>query len=338
MLGQRKLYDWLIGLNAVSPTGTMWPVPDVLGVLADVGRRDVSPCVGQWNGYAPVDRNHTQHPDGHLREDDGPPSPVKLVAIDLDGTLLRSDKRMTAKTVRAVRRVIDKGVRVVLASARPPRSVRDIYSHLGLDTFQVNYNGALIHDAPGQRHVFHEPLAPEVVKGVIRVARRIDRRVVVSLEILDKWYTDHVDEKLPTETSKVFAPDFIGPLEAFVRVPITKLMLLAPPEVMNKITPKVRSKFAGRIATAVSDRHVLQVIHPRVDKAYALERVARHYGVKRESVMAIGDAPNDIGMIKWAGFGVAMDNAWPTARSAARAIVPSNDRDGVAYALDRFVA
>ena len=84
--------------------------------------------------------------------------PIRLVAIDLDGTLLDRDKRVSEQTVRALKCLPAAGVKVVIASARPPRSVRHIYHQLALDTWQINYNGALIWDEPTRRRIFHRPM------------------------------------------------------------------------------------------------------------------------------------------------------------------------------------
>ncbi|MCX5660634.1 MAG: Cof-type HAD-IIB family hydrolase [Planctomycetota bacterium] len=263
--------------------------------------------------------------------------PIDLIALDIDGTLLRSDKRMSKRVLHAVHQARDKGVQVILATARPPRSVREIHQYLGLDTPQINYNGALIHDPVRKRHLHHQPLNHDLAMKVVKLARRIFPATVVSVEILDRWYTDHVDETLPTETSRVFAPDFVGPLEAFLHVPVTKLMLLAPAKEIAPIREEVERKFLGRLAFAVSDAHLLQVIHPEADKAHALAWIAKRLNIPAKRVMAIGDAPNDVGMLSWAGLGVAVGNAWPEARRVADVVVPGNDEDGVAHAIEQFV-
>jgi Cof subfamily protein (haloacid dehalogenase superfamily) len=262
---------------------------------------------------------------------------IDLVAIDLDGTLLRTDKKLSKKVSESVREAAAKGVHIVLATARPPRAVRTIYRHLGLESPQINYNGALIHDEHRGRTLFHQPLPVKLGERIVQYARKIDPAVVVSIETLDKWYTDHVDDSLPTETSKSFSPDFVGPLEAFLHKPATKIMFLAPPDRMGKVHSAIKAKFGKKVTIIVCDAHLIQVIHPSADKQTALERVAADHGVARENVMAIGDAPNDERMIRWAGLGVAMENAWPQVRAAAHAIVPSNDEHGVAVALRRYV-
>ncbi|MFA9477881.1 Cof-type HAD-IIB family hydrolase [Phycisphaerales bacterium AB-hyl4] len=266
-----------------------------------------------------------------------PPTAIRLIALDLDGTLLRSDKRLSVRCVRAIAEATAKGVHVVLASARPPRTVRELYHRLKLETLQINYNGALVHDALRKRNVRHTPMCHKLATSIVRYARKLDPQVVVSIEILDKWYTDRVDDELKTETARQQGPDFVGPLEAFLHVPVTKLMLLAPPERLMPVGEAIRKKFGSQTSLLISDRHLLQVVHPEVDKAAAVRWVAEQYGIDASEVMAIGDAPNDLGMLRDAGLGVAVGNAWPTVREAADVIVSENDKDGVAEAIRRFV-
>jgi Cof subfamily protein (haloacid dehalogenase superfamily) len=262
---------------------------------------------------------------------------IRMVAIDIDGTLLRSDKRMSIRVRDAIIETSRRGVKVVIATARPPRSVREIYDLLKLDTPLINYNGALTHDPIRRKTIHHQPIDRSLSRAVVKLARKIDPKVVVSLEILDKWYTDHVDESLPTETSMRFNPDFIGPLDAFLHVPITKLMLLASADRLMPIREALDQKFRGRLAAAISDSHLLQLIHPLANKGIALAHVADEFGIHSRNVMAIGDAPNDVGMLTWAGLGVAVGNAWERTLAAADVVVPANDEDGVAYALDKYV-
>jgi Cof subfamily protein (haloacid dehalogenase superfamily) len=265
-----------------------------------------------------------------------PAEPIGLIAIDVDGTLLRTDKRLPKRVAHAIQKAAAAGVRVVLASARPPRSVRAIYEYLGLDTPTIHYNGALIRDIRAGLTLFHQPLPAHLVRQIIAMARRIDPRVIVSIESLDHWYTDRPDHSLQTATSRRFDPDHVGPFPGFLHQPVTKLMLLAPAQRMERIGMGVSRRFGDHVTIAVSDRDLLQIIHPSVDKSAALALIAQRMGVPPTQVMAIGDAPNDIGMLRWAGLGVAVENAWDRVRDAADVIVPSNDHNGVAVAIEQF--
>jgi Cof subfamily protein (haloacid dehalogenase superfamily) len=262
---------------------------------------------------------------------------IRLVAVDLDGTLLRSDKGLTRRSASAIRQVREMGVPVILASARPPRTCREIHRALELDTYQINYNGALIYNALDQAPWHHQPLPARLVRQVASLARSVDPEVAVSLEVLDQWHTDRVDPTLLTETARQEQPHRLAPLHELFTSPVTKCMLLAPPARLAKVHQAVRHRFGRRVAIHVSDQHLIQIVHRRVDKARALARIAKAYGIARQQVMAIGDAPNDAGMLRWAGLGVAVDNAWPAAREAADVVTAANDADGVAEALRQYV-
>src|SRR5215211_6693608 len=97
--------------------------------------------------------------------------PIRLVAVDLDGTLLNDSKQVTEQTAEALACLPDRGVKLVIASARPPRSVRHIYQQLNLDTLQINYNGALIWDEPNQQAMLHRPIPGKLARQVIEYAR-----------------------------------------------------------------------------------------------------------------------------------------------------------------------
>jgi Cof subfamily protein (haloacid dehalogenase superfamily) len=261
--------------------------------------------------------------------------PIRLVAIDLDGTLLNDAKRVTERTVDALRCASGAGVRVVIASARPPRSVRHVYRQLDLDTWQINYNGALVWDEANRRAVEHRPMAPGTVVELVRLARERHPEVLVSCEILDRWCTDRFDQTYTTETGRLFPPDLVAPVEQFCVEPVTKLMLLAAPATLDQLEPALRTA-ALPVGVIRSDPDLIQVMDNSADKGVALRTVAEHYGVTPDEVMAIGDALNDVPMLKAAGVAVAMDNAHPSVKAAADWVAPSNNDHGVHAALERF--
>lgn len=269
------------------------------------------------------------------RSVNAPLSPIKLVAVDLDGTLLTSSKKVSQQTVDALRCLPD-DVRVVIASARPPRSVRQIYQLLGLKTWQINYNGALIWDETAGQAVYHCPMPPELVFQMIDVARDMFEEVLVSCEIMDKWHTDRLDESYTTETGRLFKPDVVAPIDTFCNQPITKLMFLGDPKILLRIEPLLYEQFGDLVTLVQTDKDLIQIMDKQVSKAVALQKVAEHYGVARNEIMAIGDAPNDVGMLQWAGVAVAMDNAHPVVKKVAHWIAPSNDDHGVHAALVRY--
>lgn len=305
-----------------------------------------------------------------------------ILALDIDGTLLRSDKSLADRDAQAVRVAARAGVTVVLATARPPRSTRPILEALGLFdpalaltarrlgpapgagasaridgggplVVSINYNGALLweHAGPGAGRgsaLDHLPLEASVALRAVEHARKIEPKVSVWVEALDRWFTDRATHEfddgqtegtiLGTETSKSHGPDEIGELAGVLRVAPTKVMFLAPPARLTRVLVSIDEKFArrGLLSCKVSDAHLFSVCHAEADKALGLKRLAHRLGVPRERVMAIGDAPNDAAMLTWAGRGLAVKNAWDEAKRAADGTLGwTNDECAVARAIER---
>ncbi|MGB0768523.1 MAG: HAD hydrolase family protein, partial [Phycisphaeraceae bacterium] len=171
-----------------------------------------------------------------------------LVAIDLDGTLLRSDKSLVRYDAVAIGEARRRGVKVVIATARPPRSSREIHARLGLDTPLINYNGAVIYDTQNNRHTFYQPLCNQTARAIIEHARAIEPGVAVGIEVLDKWYTDHNDPAFQTATARRFKPDYIGPLDVPLQQPVTKLMLLFHADRLRPVREAIRERFGDAAA------------------------------------------------------------------------------------------
>jgi hypothetical protein len=258
------------------------------------------------------------------------------VAIDLDGTLLNDSKQVSQQTVDALSCLGPRGVKVVIASARPPRGVRHIYQQLKLDTWQINYNGALIWDEAEREAVFHRPMSGKLARALIEAARARSPSVVVTCEILDRWYTDRADQPYTTETGRLFKPDVVAPLDEICQHPVTKLVLLADPRIVTELESTLPVTHKGRAVIVRTDPQLIQIMDRRVSKAAALELVAAQYNVPLQQVMAIGDAPNDVGMLQLAGVAVAMDNAYDIVKQIAHWVAPSNNDHGVYAALRRY--
>ena len=265
-----------------------------------------------------------------------PPTPdIQLIAADLDGTLLNPDKQIADATLDAIHAL---PIPFVIASARPPRSVRHIFHQLRLDTLQINYNGALIWDEPNHLAVEHRPLSGQLVLDIIRFARALDHHILVTCEILDRWHTDRLDNTYTTATGQLFQPDEIAPVESFCTGPVTKLLLLGPPTAMASLRPQVLKHFGHAINMVSTDPELLQIMEKQVSKAAALRSLVTRYGVPLENVLAIGDGENDLEMLQECGIGVAVANAAPALKAAANWIAPSPNSHGVLDAIHHFLA
>lgn len=272
-----------------------------------------------------------------------PAMPIRLLAMSVDQTLLRSDGSIAQGVIQACRNAERNGCAIVLATARPPRGLKSILQALDITGPTINYNGAVIWNPLDNRAQYHEPLPPELARAIVDDARRIEPNVLVALDVLDRWHVDphdpRIDTRFAAQASGLFEPDDIGRMNDHLASPVTKLNLMGEPAQLQPVLGLLREKYwrTRQAALVLTDPHVIQITHPLVDKGIALQRIANRMNLNRDEVMAIGDGANDLGMLEWAGFSVAMGNAIITAKELADAVVPTNDDLGVARAIQRYV-
>ncbi len=263
-------------------------------------------------------------------------APPRLIALDLDGTLLRSDKRISARSLAAVRRLSARGVAVLLCTGRPPRSAKAYAAELGLDTPFICYNGAAVYDPARDAVTVRHHLDPETALAAIDRLRATFPSVMLALESASGWYLEAAAVQRGRGEARLGpeAPTGVGPVERFVAADAIKLMAF------------VDGHNAAELARAVGDLPLqrtwsagglLELLDPRVDKRNALADVCAERGVARTAVAAFGDQRNDVEMLAWAGLGVAVANACDEAKAAADVVVDSNDADGVAGLLERWL-
>ncbi len=263
---------------------------------------------------------------------------IRLIAIDLDGTLLTSSKDVAPQSARMIRKVRKhRGVHVVLTTARPPRTTLPFYRQLALTDPMINYNGALVWSPITGKVLLHRPIPVKFARGVIRWARERFPDVRVSAEIGDTWYTDFYDGTYQTETAKTHRPDLVAPFEQWLTQPLTKLLLLGKPDWLTQINQAIRDDLADELTTVQTEDYLLQIMHRSVSKAAALKTVAATLEIPQEQVMAIGDNANDAGMIQWAGIGVVMANGHAVCLQVADHVTDHHDADGVANVLRDLV-
>lgn len=266
---------------------------------------------------------------------------IKLIAIDLDGTLLNSRKEIsddTARMIETVRR--ERSVEVVLTTARPPRSTMPFHKQLNLRGPMINYNGALVWLPANGKVLLHQPIPYNIARGIIRWARERFPEILVSAEIGDKWYTDVFDEAnraYLTETAKTHRPDVIGPFDDWLNQPVTKLLLLGKPDWLAAVKQAIQEDLPNEVTTVQTEDFLLQIMQAAVSKKAALAKVALEMRIPREQVMAIGDNANDAGMIHWAGVGVSMANGHVACLQVADHVTDHHDDEGVANVIQHIV-
>jgi len=268
-----------------------------------------------------------------------PTERVRLLAVDVEGALLGSDRTVTERVRDACRRAQEAGCVVVPATGHAPQMLRQFVDQLGITAPIIAYHGALIWNPVDRAPQHHQALDPELVRAMIDEARSIEPNVMVGLEVLDRWFTDRVDRSLLDATPAFAEPDDVGPIEQYLHQPVTRLDLFGRPEQLERLAPAIKQRYwmTRQVALYELQPTRMQLLHPMADKSIALQRVAARLGAARTQVMAIGEALNDAGMMEWAGFAVAVDNACEKVRHLADVTVAGNDHDGVAEAIERFV-
>jgi Cof subfamily protein (haloacid dehalogenase superfamily) len=260
-----------------------------------------------------------------------------LIALDLDGTLLTTGKQVTPRTKRVLDALMNQGIKIVLATARPPRSVARFYKALDLNTCVICYNGALVYDPPSRTVLAHHPIPMKTAQDIILYSRELCPEILTSAEVLDHWFTDRVSNEYQTETAKEFKPDTLGPIESWLKMDVTKILLQGPQVYLTKIRSQLQTRHNKSLSMAQSENNLLQIMAGGVSKGSALKFVCEHYNIPIDRTIAVGDAQNDLDMLNLAGMAIAMPHSPEKVKEAADYITVSNDEDGVAEALEKFL-
>jgi Cof subfamily protein (haloacid dehalogenase superfamily) len=264
---------------------------------------------------------------------------IKLIAVDLDGTLLDNESRLSERTEQVMKQAIAQGVKVVLATGKTAYSGREIIKRLALDTPGIYVQGLAIHYPDGSDKTL-ATLEPDLARRFITYAEERSFDVVAynGSRILTRKLTPAVVEL--AERYHDAMPEVVGPLQNQLNtLDFVKLLIIKRHDFkkVNALRYQFNLQLDGkaRLVQALGD--MLEVLPPGQSKGHALKVLLKEMGIKEAEVMAIGDGENDIEMVKMAGIGVAMGNAHASLKAVADHVVATNDEDGVAQAVERFV-
>ncbi len=275
----------------------------------------------------------------------------KMLVSDMDYTLLNKDKMVSERNRDAVRKAIEKGVHMVVATGRIYTSARVYAKLLGVGTPIIASNGAIIREAvfdnplDTEKTIYKDILPMEAVREMIRLSRKhgifchfftedtiyAEKLVTVSLRYTE-WNQflgreDQVKIKIVDDIEKAIIEDNVQILKSVVVDSSSeKIQLLR-----NSIVE------TGIVSVSQSMKDNLEVMNKGVTKGNAVRMLAEMYGIKRDEIIAIGDNENDISMIEYAGMGIAMGNAEESLKNVANHITGDYQEDGVAEAIERFI-
>ena len=264
-----------------------------------------------------------------------------LVATDVDGTLLDSNERITPRTREAIAAAVAGGAYFVLATGRPPRWIPPVVEQLGFAPMSVCANGAVIYDAATDRIVSARTLPVDVLTELAEIAVRVVPGAGLAAERIGRSAHDTATPQFVSAPGYEHA--WLNPdntevsYEDLLSAPAVKL-LVRKPGVPSAELAAALTKHVGMLGdvTFSTNDGLVEISALGISKAVGVEQVARPLGISAEDVVAFGDMPNDVPMLRWAGHGVAMGNAHPEAIAAANEVTTPNDDDGLARVLERW--
>lgn len=257
------------------------------------------------------------------------PPRIKLIAFDLDGTLLNRNREISDRNAAALRRAEEEGLAVVLASGRAIATILPFADQIGLCGPVVSCNGAYVVDAK-RKEVFHQGL-PETARRTIfdfvastGVHLNLYLRSEVHFTSLGAFGQEYVRRTR-------FLEPTVSALEIMRQMEATKMLFMDTEEIISGHTEEMRGRLdPSEAVIAISEADYVEFLPPGVTKGRGLEELARSMGIDRSEIAAVGDYWNDLEMVEWAGFGGAMGNAVSGVKDAAKVVVADHDEDGAA--------
>lgn len=264
----------------------------------------------------------------------------KLIAIDMDGTLLKEDKTVSERTKNAIKAAKEKGVQVVITTGRPIDGVTRYLEELDMydeNDCVLTYNGGLVLKTKSR-----EVISKIALTGAdLHYLHNLSKELGVNIHA----FSDVHGLITPKNSKYTEVEANINGIEININDysdieddhSIIKVMMIDEPEILQKAVDNLPKEVYDKYTVVRSTPYFLEFLNKAVNKGTGVELLAKHLGVKQEEIMTFGDAGNDLDMIVYAGMGVAMANAFKEVKEAANYITDSNEEDGVAKAIEKFV-
>ncbi|TFH90599.1 Cof-type HAD-IIB family hydrolase [Vibrio ouci] len=264
----------------------------------------------------------------------------KLIALDMDGTLLTSEKAISHRTQQAIAQARKQGVKVVLASGRPLDGMQAKIDELditGDSEFVVYFNGSMVKEIGSGKLIHSAMISGRDAKRVATLARELGgycHAFSTELGLITPELNEFTDIEASINQIPVTVKDFN---ELDDGHPIIKAMIVAAPDTLTAISKTLPAQYREEFTVVQSAPIFLEFLNKDSNKGVGIKAIADHMGISAEHVICMGDAENDHHMIKYAGLGVAMENAMEETKAIADHITLSNNDDGVAAVIEAFV-
>lgn len=279
-------------------------------------------------------------------------STIKVIAMDVDGTLTNGQKVVTPKTKEALLKAQDNGAILILASGRPTTGLLDLAKELDMENHHgllVCFNGSKVIDCQTMNVLFNEPMSVEEGRAVLEHMKKFDR-VRPMIDKGEYMYVNNVYDNMimfngaPFDVMQYesrggkFKLCEVDDLAAFADYPLNKILTTADPEYLQEHYKEMMEPFKDSLSCMFTGPFYFEFTAKGIDKAKALDTVLRPLGYTPENMIAFGDGHNDASMVKYAGVGVAMENAVQDLKDVADFVTLSNEDDGIAHALYKYIS
>jgi Cof subfamily protein (haloacid dehalogenase superfamily) len=260
----------------------------------------------------------------------------KLIAVDVDGTLLNSDDIITETTKEAIAACVAQGVIFTISTGRPIQGVRHLNQQLGLDSPFITYNGAMVILGNSRTVLYEQKLSADDASRIVRLGEAYGTTILVWAD--NRLFANELNERTRkyTEITSV-TPNLVKDLTDVTANGVTKLLWYDEIETINRYSIEVLPFLSKNVNIHTSRPMFLEFVDIKASKAIAMAKIGQHYNIKQSEMIAVGDGFNDLSMIEYAGLGVAMGNADNEVKRIADYVTRSNDEDGVAHVINKFI-
>ncbi|MCY6371118.1 sugar-phosphatase [Clostridium ganghwense] len=263
----------------------------------------------------------------------------KLIALDMDGTLLKEDKSISEENYIAIKKAKEKGVKVVLSTGRPQKGIEKYLKELNLlsdEDYCVTYNGSVIQNTGTNEILYKKLLTCEDAHYLYDLSKKLDINIhaLTTTSCIAPKLTKYTELEVTMNGINFEEVDFATLTDS---TPIVKIMLIDEPEKLSEAIEKLPEEVYEKYTVVRSAPFFLEFLDKTVNKGAGVKALAESLGINQNEVICMGDAGNDLHMIKYAGLGVAMGNAFLEVKKAADYITYTNEDDGVAHVINKFI-
>lgn len=263
----------------------------------------------------------------------------KMVAIDMDGTLLRPDHTISERTKKTIQKAKDKGIKIVLASGRPLEGLKKYLKELDLiseEDYVLGFNGALVQNTKTKKIIKRNVLKGNDLAYLYSISKKLGVNIHAFTQ--EGCITPVMNKYSELEGTMNEIPVTVTEFNNIKKQEdIIKVMMVDEPEILDKAIENLPSDVYEKYTVVKSAPYFLEFLNKDANKGEGVKALANHLNISPKEIICIGDAGNDVHMIEFAGLGVAMGNAFEEVKEIADYITKSNENDGVAKVIEKFI-